>query len=206
VRPLGGASTHSAPRDLSIALEYGCQDSELLDFLLVLHTEDEAAARKKDADKVDTAIETMRSAKLDMQHASAGDIGQWAADIRQNLTKALQLKRNTPASKKIKDDILKNIIQSIRNASEKSNLDENLEIEELEVPVLKGREVSTALAMAAPQIRTRCVRPSLRPPGSPRTRTRGGRCSPGVPSRYGPGALFLSAPAGLVTGRVITRR
>ena len=104
----------------------------------MIHTEDEEEARKKDADKVDTAIETMRNAKIDMQNADAGDIARWAEDIRQNLTKALKLKRNTPGSKKIKDDILRNIIQSIRQASEESNLDDNLEIKELEVPKLKG--------------------------------------------------------------------
>lgn len=109
-----------------------------MDFLLVIHTEDEEEARKKDADKVDTAIETMRNAKCDMQNMDAGDISKWAEDIRQNLTKAIKLKRNTPGSKKIKDDILRNIIQSIRQASEESNLDDNLEIKELEVPKLKG--------------------------------------------------------------------
>ena len=133
-----------SPRDLSIALEYGCLETELLDFLLVIHTEDEEESRKKDADKVDTAIETMRNAKCDMQNMDAGDISRWAEDIRQNLTKALKLKRNTPGSKKIKDDILRNIIQSIRQASEESNLDDNLEIKELEVPKLKGISSNSA--------------------------------------------------------------
>ena len=126
------------PRDLSIALEYGCLETELLAFLLVIHTQDEEESRKQDADKVDTAIETMRNAKCDMQNMDAGDISRWAEDIRQNLTKAMKLKRNTPGSKKIKDDILRNIIQSIRHASEEPNLDDNLEIKELEVPKLKG--------------------------------------------------------------------
>lgn len=126
------------PRDLSVALEYGCLDTELLDFLMMLHTEDEAAARQREENKMDTAIETMRNAKCDMQNASAADISKWAEDIRQNLTKALNLKKG-PGSKKVKDDILKNIIQSIKNASEESKLDENLEIQELEVPKMKGR-------------------------------------------------------------------
>ena len=109
-----------------------------MDFLLIIHTEDEEESRKKDADKVDTAIESMRNAKIDMQNADAADISRWAEEIRRNLTEALKLKRNTPGSKKIKDDILRNIIQSIRQASEESNLDDNLEIKELEVPKLKG--------------------------------------------------------------------
>jgi len=128
-----------AVRDLSIALEYGCLETELLDFLLVHHTEDEVEAQKKSEDQMDTAIETMRNAKFDMKDASAEDISQWADNIRDNLSKALKLKRTTPGSKKIKDDILKNIIENIRQASEGSNLDDNLEIEELEVPKLKEK-------------------------------------------------------------------
>ena len=113
-------------------------ETELLDFLMMLHTEDEEAARKREENKMDTAIETMRNAKCDMQNASAADIAKWADDIRQNLTKALKMKQG-PGSKKVKDDILKNIIQTIKNASEESKLDENLEIQELEVPKMKGR-------------------------------------------------------------------
>ena len=105
---------------------------------MVVHTEDEEKARTQDQDKIDTAVETMRNAKFEMKNASAGDISKWADDIRDNLSKALKLKRNTPSSKKIKDDILKNIIASIRKASEESNLDDNLEIQELEVPKMKG--------------------------------------------------------------------
>ena len=122
----------------------------------MIHTEDEEEARKKDADKVDTAIETMRNAKIDMQNADAGDIARWAEDIRQNLTKALKLKRNTPGSKKIKDDILRNIIQSIRQASEESNLDDNLEIKELEVPKLKGISSNSVCSFFIFKLRPHC--------------------------------------------------
>eukprot|EP00091_Calanus_sinicus_P001206 TRINITY_DN11181_c0_g1_i2.p2 TRINITY_DN11181_c0_g1~~TRINITY_DN11181_c0_g1_i2.p2 ORF type:complete len:179 (+),score=25.19 TRINITY_DN11181_c0_g1_i2:294-830(+) len=78
----------------------------------------------------------MKNAKLDMQNATTSDISKWAEEIRVNLSKASKLRKNDPGNKKIKDDILKNIINSIKQASKETNLDENIEIEELEVPKL----------------------------------------------------------------------
>ena len=73
-----------------------------------------------------------------MSNASAQDISSWANEIRENLNKASKLTKNDPKSKKLKDDISKQIINSIKQASKEANLDENLEIEELKVPVLSG--------------------------------------------------------------------
>ena len=97
---------------------------------------------------METAIEVMKNTQQDMCNASAGEMKKYAEEIRQNLTKAMNIKRNTPGSKNIKDDILKNIIASIKKASAESGLDDNLEIQELEVPKLKGNQLklpSTAL-------------------------------------------------------------
>ena len=80
----------------------------------------------------------IKNAKLDMSNASAQDISSWANEIRENLNKASKLTKNDPKSKKLKDDISKQIINSIKQASKEANLDENLEIEELQVPVLSG--------------------------------------------------------------------
>ena len=127
-----------AVRDLSVALEYGGLESELLDFLLVHHTQDEGKVKARNEAAIDNAINTMKNAKLDMQNATTSDISKWAEEIRVNLSKASKLRKNDPGNKKIKDDILKNIINSIKQASKETNLDENIEIEELEVPKLKG--------------------------------------------------------------------
>ena len=127
-----------AVRDLSVALEYGGLEAELLDFLLTHHTEDEEKIRAKNEASLDNAINAMKNAKLDMQNATTSDISKWAEEIRINLSKASKLRKNDPGSKKIKDDILKNIINSIKQASKETNLDENIEIEELEVPKLIG--------------------------------------------------------------------
>ena len=75
-----------------------------------------------------------------MATATAQDISKWADEIRENLNKASKLVKNDPKSKKMKDDITKQIINSIKQASKEANLDDNLEIEELEVPVLTGSE------------------------------------------------------------------
>lgn len=40
----------------------------------------------------------------------------------------------------MKDDITKQIIASIKQASKETNLDDNLEIEELQVPILTGEK------------------------------------------------------------------
>ena len=128
-----------AVRDLNIALEYGGLDTEeLLDFLLTHHVEDEVAERAKNEASIETAIDAIRNAKLDMNNASAQDISKWADEIRENLDKASKLRKNDPKSKKMKDEITKKIIASIKQASKENNLDENLEIEELTVPVLTG--------------------------------------------------------------------
>jgi len=128
-----------AIRDLSVALEYGGLETELLDFLLVHHTQDEEKIKAKNEAAIDNAINTMKNAKLDMQNATASDISKWAEEIRVNLSKASKLRKNDPGSRKIKDDILKNIINSIKQASKETNLDENIEIDELEVPKLKEK-------------------------------------------------------------------
>eukprot|EP00092_Neocalanus_flemingeri_P012773 GFUD01013764.1.p1 GENE.GFUD01013764.1~~GFUD01013764.1.p1 ORF type:complete len:2085 (+),score=698.75 GFUD01013764.1:68-6256(+) len=125
-----------AVRDLSVALEYGGLESELLDFLLTHHTEDEEKTRANNEASIDNAINAMKNAKLDMQNATTSDISKWADEIRDNLSKAAKLRKNDPANRKIKADILKNIINSIEQASKETNLDENIEIEELEVPKL----------------------------------------------------------------------
>ena len=128
-----------AVRDLNIALDYGGLDTEeLLDFLLTHHVEDEAAERLKNETQIDNAINAIKNAKLDMSHASAQDISRWADEIRNNLNQASKLRKNDPKSKKLKEDITKQIINSIKQASKEANLDENLEIEELQVPVLTG--------------------------------------------------------------------
>ena len=131
-----------AVRDLNIALEYGGLDTEeLLDFLLTHHVEDEVAEREKNEASIDNAINAIKNAKqLDMASATAQDISKWADEIRENLNKASKLVKNDPRSKKMKDDITKQIINSIKQASKETNLDDNLEIEELEVPVLTGSE------------------------------------------------------------------
>ena len=127
-----------AVRDLNIALEYGGLDTEeLLNFLLTHHQEDEVAERAKTEASIDSAINAIKDAKLlDMSNASAQDISKWADEIRDNLNKASKLQKNDPKSKKMKADITKQIIASIKQASKENNLDENLEIEELQVPVL----------------------------------------------------------------------
>ena len=127
-----------AVRDLSVALEYGGLETELLDFLLVHHTQDEEKMRAKNEAAMEKTIDTIKNAKLDMQNATTSDISKWAEEIRANLSKAAKVRKNDPGGKKIKDDILKNIINSVKQASKETNLDENIEIEELEVPTLKG--------------------------------------------------------------------
>ena len=127
-----------AVRDLNVALDYGGLDTEeLLDFLLTHHQEDELAERAKTEASIDDALNAIKDAKLlNMSNASAQDISKWADEIRDNLNKASKLRKNDPKSKKMKDDITKQIIASIKQASKETNLDENLEIEELQVPVL----------------------------------------------------------------------
>ena len=128
-----------AVRDLNIALETGGLETELLDFLLTHHTEDEQTVRAAHEASMETAIDAMKSAKLDMQNATTDDISKWANEIRSNLNKAAKLRNNDPTSKKIKDDILQSIISSIRQAGKETNLDDNMEEEELEVPKLADR-------------------------------------------------------------------
>ena len=125
-----------AVRDLSVALEYGGLESELLDFLLVHHTQDEGKVKARNEAAIDNAINTMKNAKLDMQNATTSDISKWAEEIRVNLSKASKLRKNDPGNKKIKDDILKNIINSIKQASKETNLDENIEIEDFPMLIL----------------------------------------------------------------------
>ena len=134
-----------AVRDLSVALEYGGLETELLDFLLVHHTQDEEKMRAKNEAAMEKTIDTIKNAKLDMQNATTSDISKWAEEIRANLSKAAKVRKNDPGGKKIKDDILKNIINSVKQASKETNLDENIEIEELEVPTLKGSNVEVYL-------------------------------------------------------------
>jgi len=126
-----------AVRDLNIALEYGGLETELLDFLLTHHTQDEEEIRAKNEASIDNALNAMKNAApLDVQNATASDISKWAEEIRENLSKASKLRNNDPGSRKIKDDILKNIINSVKQAGKETNLDENIELEELEVPQL----------------------------------------------------------------------
>lgn len=73
-----------------------------------------------------------------MHHASPHEISKWANEIRDNLTEASKLRSTDPRSRKLKDDITQKIINSIKQASKETNLDGNLEIEELKVPVLTG--------------------------------------------------------------------
>ena len=144
-----------AVRDLNIALEYGGLDTEeLLDFLLTHHVEDEAAEQLKNEASIDNAINAIKNAKLDMSHATAQDISKWADEIRNNLNQASKLRKNDPRSKKMKEDLTKKIIASIKQASKEANLDENLEIEELQVPVLTGQWCCINPYLCHPQIQT----------------------------------------------------
>ena len=127
-----------AIRDLNIALQYGGLEEDLLDFLLTHHIEDEVAEREKNEASIDNAINAIKNAKLDMHHASPHEISKWANEIRDNLTEASKLRSTDPRSRKLKDDITQKIINSIKQASKETNLDGNLEIEELKVPVLTG--------------------------------------------------------------------
>ena len=127
-----------AIRDLNIALQYGGLEEELLDFLLTHHIEDEVAEREKNEASIDNAINAIKNAKLDMHHASPHEISKWANEIRDNLTEASKLRSTDPRSRKMKDDITQKIINTIKQASKETNLDGNLEIEELKVPVLTG--------------------------------------------------------------------
>jgi len=152
-----------AVRDLSVALEYGGLETELLDFLLVHHTTDEEKIRAKNEASIENAINTMKNAKLDMQNATTSDISKWADEIRVNLSKAAKLRKNDPGSRKIKDNILKSIINSVKEASKETNLDENIEIDELEVPTLTEKNplcpaFSEAAAIAFDPDKGRIVR------------------------------------------------
>ena len=127
-----------AIRDLNLALSYGGLEEDLLDFLLTNHIEDEVAERERNEASIDNAINAIKDAKLDMQNATTHEINKWANEIRDNLTKASKLRKNDPRSRKMKDDITLKIIDVIKQASKEANLDENIEIEELKVPVLTG--------------------------------------------------------------------
>lgn len=127
-----------AIRDLNLALSYGGLEEDLLDFLLTHHIEDEVAERERNEASIDNAINAIKDAKLDMQNATTHEINKWANEIRDNLTKASKLRKNDPRSRKMKDDITLKIIDVIKQASKEANLDENIEIEELKVPVLTG--------------------------------------------------------------------
>ena len=127
-----------AIRDLNLALSSGGLEEDLLDFLLTHHIEDEVAERERNEASIDNAINAIKDAKLDMQNATTHEINKWANEIRDNLTKASKLRKNDPRSRKMKDDITLKIIDVIKQASKEANLDENIEIEELKVPVLTG--------------------------------------------------------------------
>lgn len=127
-----------AIRDLNVALSYGGLEEELLDFLLTHHIEDEVAERERNDASIDNAINAIKDAKLDMQNATTHEISKWANEIRDNLTQAAKLRKNDPRSRKMKDDITLKIINTIKEASRETNLDDNIEIEELKVPVLTG--------------------------------------------------------------------
>ena len=73
-----------------------------------------------------------------MHHASPHEISKWANEIRDNLTEASKLRSTDPRSRKMKDDITQKIIKTIKQASKETNLEGNVEIEELKVPVLTG--------------------------------------------------------------------
>ena len=96
------------------------------------------AERERNEASIDNAINAIKDAKLDMQNATTHEINKWANEIRDNLTKASKLRKNDPRSGKMKDDITLKIIDVIKQASKEANLDENIEIEELKVPVLTG--------------------------------------------------------------------
>ena len=127
-----------AIRDLNVALSYGGLEEELLDFLLTHHIEDEVAERERNDASIDNAINAIKDANLDMQNATTHEISKWANEIRDNLTQAAKLRKNDPRSRKMKDDITLKIINTIKEASRETNLDDNIEIEELKVPVLTG--------------------------------------------------------------------
>ena len=91
-----------------------------------------------DLASIDNAINAIKDAKLDMQNATTHEISKWANEIRDNLTQAAKLRKNDPRSRKMKDDITLKIINTIKEASRETNLDDNIEIEELKVPVLTG--------------------------------------------------------------------
>ena len=71
----------------------------------------------------------------------AGRVNPWAAQVSSYLDTAVSLKvTSSPAAKQAHEQILANIIESIQQAAREMDIEANLEIKELEVPEIKGKE------------------------------------------------------------------
>lgn len=120
---LSTGEPHLALRDLSTALEYGCLQTELLDFLLAHHT------------PATTSTTSNNNGIRQVKRQS-----RWADQVRSYLDTAVSLKTaSSPEAKRAQEDILNNIVQSIQLAAKELDIEANLEVKELEVPDIKER-------------------------------------------------------------------
>jgi hypothetical protein len=67
-----------------------------------------------------------------------GGASPWAEQVRSYLDAVVDLKVSSPEAKRVQEQILANIIESIQAASSQMDIETNLEVRELEVPEIQG--------------------------------------------------------------------
>ena len=119
-----------ALRDLNLALDYGCLEHELLDFLLEHHRPNCAT---------EISIGKTLEKKYQNMYVKDKKRSQKVIKIRSVLDHFEKIKKmDADVMKKEKERNLKEIVNFIKKASEEENLDRNFEIEGVEMPKLES--------------------------------------------------------------------
>ena len=123
-----------ALRDLAIALEYGCLENELLDFLLEHH---------KSGNPVDISV----GRKLERRYISTYNQDKTRSPYIEKIRKILDefegiRKLNSAESKQEKAKKLQEIIECIKIATDGDQFDKNFEAKHIDVPTIKEKNQS----------------------------------------------------------------
>ena len=118
-------------RDLSLALEYGCLENELLDFLLDHH-------------KLENPVDIVVGRKLEIRYVSTYNQDKKRSDWVEKIRKVLDefegiRKMNSAESKQAKANKLQEIITYVRMATDEDPFDKNFEAKLIEVPKLENQ-------------------------------------------------------------------
>ena len=122
-----------ALRDLSVALEYGCLENELLDFLLEHH-------------KLGNPVDIVVGRKLERKYISTYNQDKQRSPYVEKIRKILDefegiRKLNSAESKQEKAKKLQEIIVCIRMATDGDQFDKNFEAKLIDVPVIEKQNL-----------------------------------------------------------------